>query len=140
MAVYAINCHFRKSCPVLYDQAVALVLKSRRASISLVQRQLRSGNRAARLIEQMERAGLVSAMQSYGNREVLVKGAECGVPGFRCAASELHLLLCNKKSVQDPVAAEPLRTPDSASVIRRIGSNMRSNASSATATGSSLAM
>ncbi|PIY01443.1 MAG: hypothetical protein COZ23_03160, partial [Hydrogenophilales bacterium CG_4_10_14_3_um_filter_58_23] len=49
----------------------------RRASISLVQRQLRIGyNRAARLIEQMEKAGLVSAMQSNGNREVLVKGAE----------------------------------------------------------------
>jgi S-DNA-T family DNA segregation ATPase FtsK/SpoIIIE len=61
----------------MYDQAVALVLKSRRASISLVQRQLRIGyNRAARLIEQMERAGLVSTMQSNGNREVLVKGAE----------------------------------------------------------------
>jgi S-DNA-T family DNA segregation ATPase FtsK/SpoIIIE len=56
----------------LYDQAVAIVLKTRRASISLVQRHLRIGyNRAARLIEQMERAGLVSAMQSNGNREVL---------------------------------------------------------------------
>jgi len=61
----------------MYDQAVALVLKSRRASISLVQRQLRIGyNRAARLIEQMEQGGLVSAMQSNGNREVLVKGTE----------------------------------------------------------------
>ncbi len=61
----------------MYDQAVALVLKSRRASISAVQRQLRIGyNRAARLIEQMEKAGLVSAMQSNGNREVLVKGTE----------------------------------------------------------------
>ncbi len=57
----------------LYDQAVAIVLKTRRASISLVQRHLRIGyNRAARLIEQMERAGMVSAMQSNGNREVLV--------------------------------------------------------------------
>ena len=57
----------------LYDQAVAIVLKTRRASISLVQRHLRIGyNRAARLIEQMERSGLVSAMQSNGNREVLV--------------------------------------------------------------------
>jgi DNA segregation ATPase FtsK/SpoIIIE, S-DNA-T family len=57
----------------LYDEAVAIVLKSRRASISSVQRQLRIGyNRAARLIEDMERAGLVSAMQSNGNREVLV--------------------------------------------------------------------
>jgi S-DNA-T family DNA segregation ATPase FtsK/SpoIIIE len=56
----------------LYDEAVAIVLKSRRASISSVQRQLRIGyNRAARLIEDMERAGLVSAMQSNGNREVL---------------------------------------------------------------------
>lgn len=57
----------------LYDQAVAIVLKTRRASISLVQRHLRIGyNRAARLIEQMERSGLVSAMQTNGNREVLV--------------------------------------------------------------------
>ncbi len=57
----------------LYDEAVNVVLKSRRASISLVQRQLRIGyNRAARLIEQMENAGLVSPMQSNGNREVLV--------------------------------------------------------------------
>jgi S-DNA-T family DNA segregation ATPase FtsK/SpoIIIE len=57
----------------LYDEAVAVVLKSRRASISLVQRHLRIGyNRAARLIEQMERSGLVSGMQSNGNREILV--------------------------------------------------------------------
>ncbi|HYN28093.1 MAG TPA: DNA translocase FtsK 4TM domain-containing protein [Burkholderiales bacterium] len=57
----------------LYDQAVEIVLKSRRASISLVQRHLRIGyNRAARLIEQMERAGLVSTMQPNGNREVLL--------------------------------------------------------------------
>ena len=59
----------------LYDQAVALVLKTRRASISFVQRDLRIGyNRAARLIEQMERSGLVSAMQTNGNREVLAPG------------------------------------------------------------------
>ncbi|HEY6094808.1 MAG TPA: DNA translocase FtsK 4TM domain-containing protein [Gallionellaceae bacterium] len=56
----------------LYDQAVEIVLKNRRASISLVQRHLRIGyNRAARLVEQMEKAGLVSPMQSNGNREVL---------------------------------------------------------------------
>ena len=61
----------------LYDQAVELVLKSRRASISSVQRQLRIGyNRAARLIEQMERAGLVSSMQTNGNREVLSPNRE----------------------------------------------------------------
>lgn len=60
----------------LYDEAVNIVLTSRRASISSVQRQLRIGyNRAARLIEEMERAGLVSAMQSNGNREVLVSGS-----------------------------------------------------------------
>ncbi len=57
----------------MYDQAVQVVLKTRRPSISLVQRHLRIGyNRAARLIEQMERAGLVSPMQANGNREVLV--------------------------------------------------------------------
>ncbi|MBA3755735.1 MAG: DNA translocase FtsK 4TM domain-containing protein [Nitrosomonas sp.] len=56
----------------LYDEAVAIVIKTRRASISQVQRNLRIGyNRAARLIEEMERAGLVSSMQSNGNREVL---------------------------------------------------------------------
>jgi len=57
----------------LYDQAVEIVLKNRRASISLVQRHLRIGyNRAARLLEDMERAGMVSPMQSNGNREILV--------------------------------------------------------------------
>jgi len=57
----------------LYDQAVAVVLKNRRASISLVQRHLRIGyNRAARLLEQMEQSGLVSSMQSNGNRDILV--------------------------------------------------------------------
>jgi DNA segregation ATPase FtsK/SpoIIIE, S-DNA-T family len=57
----------------LYDQAVAIVLKNRRASISLVQRHLRIGyNRAARLLEQMEQSGIVSTMQSNGNREILV--------------------------------------------------------------------
>jgi len=57
----------------LYDQAVAIVLKNRRASISLVQRHLRIGyNRAARLLEQMETSGVVSTMQSNGNREILV--------------------------------------------------------------------
>ncbi|MDS1140823.1 DNA translocase FtsK 4TM domain-containing protein [Pusillimonas sp. SM2304] len=57
----------------LYDQAVEVILKNRRASISSVQRHLRIGyNRAARLLEQMEQAGLVSPMQSNGNREILV--------------------------------------------------------------------
>ncbi len=57
----------------LYDKAVAVVLETRRASISMVQRRLSIGyNRAARLVEQMEAAGLVSAQQSNGNREILV--------------------------------------------------------------------
>jgi S-DNA-T family DNA segregation ATPase FtsK/SpoIIIE len=56
----------------MYDQAVQVVMQTRRPSISLVQRHLRIGyNRAARLIEAMERAGLVSAMNAAGNREVL---------------------------------------------------------------------
>jgi len=57
----------------LYDQAVEIVLKNRRPSISLVQRHLRIGyNRAARLIEAMEHAGLVSPANAAGTREVLV--------------------------------------------------------------------
>ncbi|GAB2909619.1 DNA translocase FtsK [Paraburkholderia jirisanensis] len=61
----------------LYDQAVEIVVKNRRASISLVQRHLRIGyNRAARLLEQMEQSGLVSAMSSNGNREILVPARE----------------------------------------------------------------
>ena len=56
----------------LYDQAVEVVLKNKRASISLVQRHLRIGyNRAARLLEGMEKAGLVSSMQGNGNRDIL---------------------------------------------------------------------
>ncbi|KAF4530349.1 hypothetical protein B566_EDAN018485 [Ephemera danica] len=57
----------------LYDQAVGVVLQHRRASISLVQRHLRIGyNRAARLLEQMERSGVVSAMATNGNRDIMV--------------------------------------------------------------------
>jgi S-DNA-T family DNA segregation ATPase FtsK/SpoIIIE len=56
----------------LYDEAVAFVLESRKASISSVQRKLRVGyNRAARLIEQMEVAGVVSPMSSNGSRDIL---------------------------------------------------------------------
>lgn len=56
----------------LYDQAVEIVLKNKRASISLVQRHLRIGyNRSARLIEAMEKAGLVSSMDGRGGREVI---------------------------------------------------------------------
>ncbi|WP_414691741.1 DNA translocase FtsK [Noviherbaspirillum sp.] len=57
----------------LYDEAVAFVIRSRRASISAVQRQLRIGyNRAARLVEQMETAGILSPMAANGSREILV--------------------------------------------------------------------
>lgn len=61
----------------LYDEAVQFVIESRRASISSVQRKLRIGyNRAARLIEAMEAAGVVTAMNSNGSREVLVPHRE----------------------------------------------------------------
>lgn len=57
----------------MYDEAVAVVLQTQRASISSVQRRLRIGyNRAARIIEDMEVAGIVSPMNSNGNREILV--------------------------------------------------------------------
>lgn len=56
----------------LYDQALRIVTETRRASISGVQRQLRIGyNRAARMIEEMERCGVVGPLQSNGSREVL---------------------------------------------------------------------
>ena len=56
----------------LYDQAVRIVTESRRASISGVQRRLKIGyNRAARMIEEMERTGVVGPLESNGNREVL---------------------------------------------------------------------
>jgi S-DNA-T family DNA segregation ATPase FtsK/SpoIIIE len=57
----------------LYDQAVEIVLKDRKASISYVQRKLKIGyNRAARLLEDMEKAGMVSALTSSGQRDILV--------------------------------------------------------------------
>ncbi|WP_242673794.1 DNA translocase FtsK [Stutzerimonas kirkiae] len=59
----------------LYDEAVNFVLESRRASISAVQRKLKIGyNRAARMIEAMEMAGVVSAMNTNGSREVIAPG------------------------------------------------------------------
>ena len=57
----------------MYDSAVAIVLQHRKASISLVQRHLRIGyNRAARLLEQMEKSGLVSSMATNGNRDLIL--------------------------------------------------------------------
>ncbi|MBP6241216.1 MAG: DNA translocase FtsK 4TM domain-containing protein [Hydromonas sp.] len=56
----------------LYDQAVAFIVRTQKASISSVQREFRIGyNRSARLLEQMERSGVVSPMQSNGSREIL---------------------------------------------------------------------
>jgi DNA segregation ATPase FtsK/SpoIIIE, S-DNA-T family len=61
----------------LYDEAVKIVVESRKASISYVQRRLKIGyNRAARMLESMEAAGLVSQLQSNGMREVLAPGPE----------------------------------------------------------------
>ena len=61
----------------LYDQAVEFVTRTRKASISSVQRELRIGyNRAARIIEAMESAGLVSPPGTNGTREVLVAKAQ----------------------------------------------------------------
>jgi len=61
----------------MYDQAVEVVLKDRKASISYVQRKLRIGyNRSARLLEDMEKAGLVSSLTASGQREVLVPARE----------------------------------------------------------------
>jgi DNA segregation ATPase FtsK/SpoIIIE, S-DNA-T family len=59
----------------MYDRAVEIVLKNQKASISLVQRHLSIGyNKAANLLEAMEKAGLVSAMNGRGQREILVPG------------------------------------------------------------------
>jgi S-DNA-T family DNA segregation ATPase FtsK/SpoIIIE len=56
----------------LFDEAVQIVTESRRASISGVQRRLKIGyNRAARLVEEMERVGIVTEPDNRGNREVL---------------------------------------------------------------------
>jgi S-DNA-T family DNA segregation ATPase FtsK/SpoIIIE len=61
----------------LYDEAVAFVVRTRKSSISAVQRQLRIGyNRAARLVEQMESAGIVSPMASNGSREIIAPASQ----------------------------------------------------------------
>jgi DNA segregation ATPase FtsK/SpoIIIE, S-DNA-T family len=63
----------------MYDQAVEIVIKERKASISYVQRKLKIGyNRAANLLEQMEKAGLVSSLSSSGQRDILVPNRDNG--------------------------------------------------------------
>jgi S-DNA-T family DNA segregation ATPase FtsK/SpoIIIE len=60
----------------LYDQAVQVVIETKKASISGVQRRLKIGyNRAARMVESMESAGLVGPLQSNGSREILIPNA-----------------------------------------------------------------
>ncbi len=57
----------------VYDQAAQFVIETQRVSISSIQRRFKIGyNRAARIVEAMEAAGLVSPMESNGNRQVLV--------------------------------------------------------------------
>jgi len=61
----------------LYDEAVVAVIQSRRVSVSSIQRRFKIGyNRAARIVEAMEAAGVVSAMERNGQREVLVPSRE----------------------------------------------------------------
>tara|TARA_Y100001954_G_C15644502_1_gene519427 strand:- start:404 stop:829 length:426 start_codon:yes stop_codon:yes gene_type:complete len=63
----------------LYDQAVQIVLDTRKASVSGIQRRLKIGyNRAARMVESMEAAGLVGELQASGTREVLIPPASDG--------------------------------------------------------------
>jgi S-DNA-T family DNA segregation ATPase FtsK/SpoIIIE len=65
-----------ESADPLYDQAVSIVLRERKASTSFIQRQLQIGyNRAARIVETMERNGVVSAANHVGKREILGGGS-----------------------------------------------------------------
>jgi DNA segregation ATPase FtsK/SpoIIIE, S-DNA-T family len=72
---------FGESGNELYDQAVAIVLRDRKASTSYVQRRLGIGyNRAASLVERMEKEGLIGAANHAGKREILVGGEEAERP------------------------------------------------------------
>ena len=82
----------------LYDEAVKIVTTERKPSISYVQRRLKIGyNRAARLLEAMEAAGLVGSLQTNGAREVLVPGAARGVAVRQlCEHSGVRLGTCGR--------------------------------------------
>ena len=57
----------------LYDEAVRIVIETRKSSISYIQRRLKVGyNRAARIVEEMEKSGLVGPLESNGSREILI--------------------------------------------------------------------
>ncbi len=80
----------------LYDDALRIVTESRRASISLIQRRLKIGyNRAARIMEEMEAAGVVSTMDTSGSREVLAPSSTDYLiyPEFSDAKAKTHILL-----------------------------------------------
>ncbi|MCA3600812.1 MAG: DNA translocase FtsK 4TM domain-containing protein [Methylobacterium sp.] len=71
--------NFGEESAALYDQAIAVVLRDRKASTSYIQRRLQIGyNRAASLIERMEREGIVGPANHAGKREILLRGAENG--------------------------------------------------------------
>ena len=118
----------------LYDRAVEIVVRTRSASVSLVQRHLRIGyNRAARLIETMEQAGLVSAMQPNGTREVLDIART--FPATRAKAKEAPLVTSRFKGLPShPHPTSPVpqpfagaTAPPPRSLIDRIFSNSRAD-------------
>ena len=106
------TCSSADDADVLYDQAVAIVRTNQRASISLVQRHLRIGyNRAARLMEQMEQGGVVGALQSNGNRDIL----ESPSPSAAEAAPEISSSDANSSVSPPPPGAKQPRESDDAS-------------------------
>ncbi len=99
----------------LYDQAVEIVLKDRKASISYVQRKLKIGyNRAARLLEDMENAGMVSALTSSGQRDILVPRARIRV--HRCFTVRTRNLV---GSMPTQTNHEPVSLPVRCGHVRR---------------------
>lgn len=104
----------------LLEEATRFVISSRRASISAIQRALKIGyNRAARLIEAMEIAGTVSAMDSTGGREVIAPAPEGGAADGQADETELE-----DNTPEDPAAPHPaaygvVTYPDVCAVLAR---------------------